>query len=54
MMYAINRTEDALLHHFALVIFEGGAPVPPTLSFVAIIVAKYPSSPFGAWWAGLP
>lgn len=31
-MYAINRTEDALLHHSALVIFEGGAAVPPTAS----------------------
>lgn len=32
MMYAINRTEDTLLHHSALVIFEGGATVPPTAS----------------------
>lgn len=31
-MYAINRTEDTLLHHSALVIFEGGATVPPTAS----------------------
>lgn len=31
-MYAINRTEDTLLHHSALVIFEGGATVPPIAS----------------------
>lgn len=31
-MYAINRTEDTLLHHSALVIFEGGATAPPTAS----------------------
>lgn len=32
MMYAINRIEDTLLHHSALVIFEGGATVPSTAS----------------------